>query len=485
MKKYRRILSLILLVALMIVNSLTVLGTEGELDKWTVKASMPTPRDSFGVAEVNGKIYAIGGYSGTEFTTIVEEYDPATDLWTTKANMPTPRIELGEVEVNGKIYAIGGYSGTEFIAKVEEYDPTTDTWTTKANMPTPRNRLEVVGANGKIYAIGGRTLTNGTMATVEEYDPATDTWTTKANMPTKRSAFGIAEVGGKIYAIGGYNPTNAIIATVEEYDSVTDKWTTKASMPTKRQDLGVEEVNGKIYAFGGFSGIDGITTVEEYDPVTDTWTAKVNMTAPRFKLKAAEVGGGIYVIGGETLANRMQTIVEVFMSSSTEVVSPTNLTATSNSNSIVLNWDTVTDAYSYTILRSTDSGTIDTVIASDITGTTYTDTNVTPGVTCYYVVRAVKNGVESANSNVASTMIEISNNRALLLIKLLGENDKEYDLPMSDVDTFMSWYFDRGVGQGPAYYTFTKDYNAGPYISREDYISYDKIICIEVNEYIK
>ncbi len=41
------------------------------------------------------------------------------------------------------------------------------------------------------------------------------------------------------------------------------------------------------------------------------------------------------------------------------------------------------DADSYTILRSTTSGTIDTVIASNITETTYTDTNVTPGVTYY------------------------------------------------------------------------------------------------------
>ncbi len=49
----------------------------------------------------------------------------------------------------------------------------------------------------------------------------------------------------------------------------------------------------------------------------------------------------------------------------------------------------------------------------------------------------------------------------------------------------MNWYFDRGAGQGAAYYVFAKDFNVAPYVSRKDYITYDKIICIEVNEYIK
>jgi hypothetical protein len=57
---------------------------------WALKNPMPTPRTEFGVATVNNKIYAIGGYSGSVLRT-VEEYDPATDTWTRKADMPTPR----------------------------------------------------------------------------------------------------------------------------------------------------------------------------------------------------------------------------------------------------------------------------------------------------------------------------------------------------------------------------------------------------------
>lgn len=33
-------------------------------DTWTSKAPLPTEREGFGVAVVNGKIYIIGGYQG-------------------------------------------------------------------------------------------------------------------------------------------------------------------------------------------------------------------------------------------------------------------------------------------------------------------------------------------------------------------------------------------------------------------------------------
>ncbi|QUI23008.1 galactose oxidase [Vallitalea pronyensis] len=479
MKKCGRLFSLIMIVALMMINSITVLGAEGEdLGSWVIRTSMPTARSALGLAEVNGKIYAIGGENsdGTKLN-VVEEYTPATDSWTTKASMPTARYALGVVEVNGKIYAIGGSDVGE-LGAVEEYDPVTDTWTTKASMPTARNFLGVVKANGKIYAISGA---KGQMIkTVEEYDPITDTWISKSNIPTARGGLGVAEANGKIYAIGGW--LFKYLNTVEEYDPVTDTWTTKASMKTAIGDVQVAEANGKLYVIGGSNG-NYLNTVEEYDPVTNTWYTKAVMPTARYRLGLVEANGKIYAIGGSN-GNNLNT-VEVFTPPNHKVTAPLDLTATPNSDSILLNWAYVTDADSYTILRSTTSSTIDTIIASNITDTTYTDTNVTPGVIYYYVIRAVKNGVESADSNVASAMIEISNNRALLLIKLLDENDKEYDLPMSDVDTFMSWYFDRVAGQGPAYYTFTKDYNAGPYISRKDYISYDKIICIEVNEYIE
>ena len=81
---------------------------------------------------VNGKIYAIGGCDISNIgTSVVEEYDPATDTWTTKSPMPTGRLGLTAGVVNGKIYVIGGvdkYPQSKCYNIVEVYDPITDTW---------------------------------------------------------------------------------------------------------------------------------------------------------------------------------------------------------------------------------------------------------------------------------------------------------------------------------------------------------------------
>jgi len=129
-----------LVIALVISFSLSPLlilqvkATEGF---WTIKALMPTARSAPGVAVVNGKIYAIGGYNGSYLSTN-EEYDPATDTWTTKASMPTPRSSFAIAVVQNKIYVIGGKEGTstaDASVAIEVYDPVTDTWETKNRAP--------------------------------------------------------------------------------------------------------------------------------------------------------------------------------------------------------------------------------------------------------------------------------------------------------------------------------------------------------------
>ncbi|QUI23630.1 hypothetical protein HZI73_15620 [Vallitalea pronyensis] len=162
---------------------------------------------------------------------------------------------------------------------------------------------------------------------------------------------------------------------------------------------------------------------------------------------------------------------------------PTNLIAAPSNNNITLDWDAVTDADNYTILRSTDSGTIDTVIASNMTTTTYTDINVTPGTTYYYVVRAVKNSVESADSNVASAMVE--NNIATLQIKLSTTDIYEYTVTMSDVSNFIKWYTDRANNIGLPFYIFPDSSSIEPYTKINEYIIHDKIVWFKVKEYLK
>ncbi|MFB0843987.1 hypothetical protein [Paenibacillus oleatilyticus] len=168
---------------------------------------------------------------------------------------------------------------------------------------------------------------------------------------------------------------------------------------------------------------------------------------------------------------------------------PTNLTATGGDAQVTLNWNSVTGVKGYNIKRATTPGGPYTTVANDVYGTTYTDTTVTNGTTYYYVVTAVTADGESANSNEASAtpkgqVTPPTSGRAILVVTLDTGLEKEFDLSMTEVNAFITWYEGKAAGTGPASYAIDKhDNNKGPFKSRKDYVIFDKILTYEVNEY--
>lgn len=126
---------------------------------------MLVPRSEHAVAELDGKIYAIGGYpSGRVPSDVVQVYDVAADRWTTLPNLPTQRNHLAVVAIERKVYVAGGRFGggfnSEKTAALEIYDPATNRWTAGAPLPAPRGGVAGVSANGCVYVVGGEGNTN-------------------------------------------------------------------------------------------------------------------------------------------------------------------------------------------------------------------------------------------------------------------------------------------------------------------------------------
>lgn len=86
-------------------------------------------------------------------------------------------------------------------------------------------------------------------------------------------------------------------------------------------------------------------------------------------------------------------------------VAPTNLTAMAGRKKITLSWTGSPGATSYTVRRSMTSGGTYSVVASGVTGTTYTNSGLRTGATYYYVVAAVNAAGSSAPSNQASALV--------------------------------------------------------------------------------
>lgn len=231
------------------------------------------------------------------------------NTWTSKAPMPTARSGFGLVDVNGFLYAIGGFNKqqSDFSAANEAYDPATDTWATKEAMPTHRVSFAMVAYEGKIYVFGGQILVSGHRVVVnvsECYDPATDSWATLSPMPHLGEDFAAySAIGDKIIIVGNYT---------EVYDPAADSWTTKATIPILTAHSANAEVNGKIYVFSGNhwgnnpQNYQPINQTQIYDPLNDSWSMGAPVpvgvaSAAAVATSSGNTGKVVYVIGGLTL----------------------------------------------------------------------------------------------------------------------------------------------------------------------------------------
>ena len=69
--------------------------------------------------------------------------------WVAKAPVPVERTEVSVAELDGKLYLVGGYVlGSVTANLLQSYDPKTDKWADHAQMPIGVNHVNVVGHKG-------------------------------------------------------------------------------------------------------------------------------------------------------------------------------------------------------------------------------------------------------------------------------------------------------------------------------------------------
>ncbi len=87
--------------------------------------------------------------------------------------------ELAFAELNGKIYLLGGYpANRQTTRSVQVYDIASNRWEFGPPLPQPNNHGMAAGVNGRVYLIGGQTSDIsevGYVDTVYELDPGRGT----------------------------------------------------------------------------------------------------------------------------------------------------------------------------------------------------------------------------------------------------------------------------------------------------------------------
>ncbi|OXM85440.1 pectinesterase family protein [Paenibacillus rigui] len=140
------------------------------------------------------------------------------------------------------------------------------------------------------------------------------------------------------------------------------------------------------------------------------------------------------------------------------VSNPAQLKASPGNNQVTLSWGAVTGATSYKVKRSTvNGGPYDTLVASNVTNPTFTDSTVQNGTTYYYVVTAVSSAAESMISNQARAVpyTPVAGAPAAPADVAGAANDGSVELTWSAVSGATSYAVKRSVVSGGPYTTLT------------------------------
>ncbi len=188
-------------------------------DAWSRGPKLPEPRAGGGLAIAGRMLHYFAGYKSDRDTNSGDHWSLSLDggtEWKPLAELPDPRGHVSAAELDGKIYALGGDHGHDKtqidVASCHVFDPATNKWTAIASLPDGRSHFEssTIIHRGHILVVGGRCNSSqpprNVVDDILEYDPKTDSWSVVGTLPLKVLAPVAAIIDGRlILTTGGLN----------------------------------------------------------------------------------------------------------------------------------------------------------------------------------------------------------------------------------------------------------------------------------------
>jgi N-acetylneuraminic acid mutarotase len=184
---------------------------------FTQIATLPQARGAGALDLVGRELHYFGGNPTDRVTNVGDHfvYNLDTGVWSSAAPMPSPKDHFSTAVLNGLIYEFGGEKGHDQSHLQQNdmwsYDPATNSWTQRASMPLSKSHTEggTFLLDGKIVMAGGQVDNFQPTSNVISYDPATNSWKTLGSLPAARQGTIVRAIGNAIYFTLGGTQTNS------------------------------------------------------------------------------------------------------------------------------------------------------------------------------------------------------------------------------------------------------------------------------------
>jgi len=155
---------------------------------WSDLPPLPEPRSSFDAVVIGDQLYVVGGWGMAgqarrvwHETAWRMDLSKATKEWVAIATAPFERRALAMAAHDGKLYAIGGISsGDETSLETDIYDPATDIWTSG---PELVGETGMTGFGASAFATGGELYITTVTGSLQKLSGDGTRWTVVADFP--------------------------------------------------------------------------------------------------------------------------------------------------------------------------------------------------------------------------------------------------------------------------------------------------------------
>jgi Galactose oxidase, central domain/Kelch motif len=260
---------------------------------------MPVARTEVAGAFWDGKIAVAGGFdSPDQVVDRLDLFDVATGTWSVGPPLPHQYDHSSLAELGGRLYIVGGYTGglSNPTNEVWSLGPGEPAWTLEPDLATRRGALATGSAGGKLVAVGGVDENGDVLSTTEIFTPGTG-WSAGPNLSIPREHLAAAGAGDKVYAIGGRNPGGAT-RSAESFIIGSDQWNDEGSLHDARSGMGAGTSSGRVCTGGGEvpGRPETVPSIECYDG--GRWRRVANMSVPRHGLAVVAEGNRIHLVAG-------------------------------------------------------------------------------------------------------------------------------------------------------------------------------------------